>query len=453
MSFAEIMKDPKISSALRNVLGSGGARIVILPLSGLAVLLSTRLMTGEYGTEAYALFALVASLPFLVPVADLGLGAAVTNAAAALPGSFENFKSTLAKASRVLWSTASILVVVAILLSYFGVWSFLLQIPDSRSLNWAVGAAMSIFALSVPGSLGARMLLGMRRNTSVVLIQGMSSVVSLVIVGVAVVLHAPVAVVVAISTVGMFATTWTLRIYGNRLLISLTQGHLSLDTSVGVVTPRTLMKTAVPMLIISLALPLTFQTGRIVLSWVVDLNAVAIYSAAAMVFLPALSVVSMAGRSLWGDFARGRHNGDEMTPLFVAANLICLAIGISGAVAFAVLGPFVARWGTNGVIETPHSLFYGFAAIILLQSIQQPSGMYLTDIHGLRFQAVTTVISGVVGLGISVSLSSRYGVIGPVLATVLALSVLHVAPCFLYSLIRLRSGKSGLPSSRSARTV
>jgi O-antigen/teichoic acid export membrane protein len=437
----ETDRNPNVASALKNVMRSAGARVMILPLSGMAVLLSTKIMTANYGVESYALFALVASLPFLVPVADLGMGAAVTNAAAALPDCLDNFKSVFAKANRILWSMAFLVIAIANILAFFGVWSLILQIPDSVTLNWSVGAAVSLFALSVPGSLGARVLLGMRRNALVVLVQGLSSLVSLAVVGIAVVLGSPLDLVIAVSTLGMCVTAWVLRIYSRRVIATSVSNTPVRQGSRRAPGSSNLIQTAMPMLIISIALPLSFQTGRLVLSWVVDLGAVAVYSAAAMVFLPVLSVVSMAGRSLWGDFARGRHGGEQMWSLFAWANVLCLGLGVAGAVSFAILGPFIARWGTNGTVDTPFALFLCFAFVILLQAVQQPSGMYLTDITGLRFQAFTTVISGIAGLLASVFLSQRYGVVGPVIATALTTSTLHVVPCFCYSIIRLKSAK------------
>jgi hypothetical protein len=62
-------------------IASAGARLAILPFTGVAAILTARLLSGSTGIPAYATYALVASIPLLFSFADLGVGSAVTNAA------------------------------------------------------------------------------------------------------------------------------------------------------------------------------------------------------------------------------------------------------------------------------------------------------------------------------------------------------------------------------------
>ncbi|MFV9431968.1 lipopolysaccharide biosynthesis protein [Rhodococcus aetherivorans] len=425
------------SGPLARIVKSAGARAFVLPLSGGAALLITRLITSEYGPEAYAVFSLAAALPFLIPMMDLGIGSAVTNAAAGLPGHPGSFNSVLRKAQRILMSVGASLGAASLALGAFGLWTTVLNLESSRELNWSIATAVLLVAVSVPLSLGARILLGIRRNAFVVLVQGATSVVNLAAVTILFVARAEPAVLIAVSTVGVLVTNFLLN------WVALRSPAIRAARAYNKSSERdqntAIWSTAVPMVVVSIALPFTFQSDRIVLGWTSSLEQVAIYSGAAMVFLPVLSIVQVAGRSLWGDFAEARHSGRDVSRLFNQAVLLSTFLGIGGALGLVIFGPVIARWATSGIVDIPHSLYFAFAGVVICQAIQQPAGMYLTDVSGLRFQAVTTVVTAIASLVLSIYFASKHGAIGPVLATVVVLAFLHVVPCLLYSYRRIRN--------------
>jgi O-antigen/teichoic acid export membrane protein len=421
--------------------------VLVLPVSGLSAILLTRLVVSESGTSVYGLFALVAAIPFLIPISDLGLGAAVTNAAAGLPEDLDSFRSTLSRVCRVLCAVAVIVIIVDFGLAVAGVWSRVFRVSDG-SADWAIFAAVAIFATSIPASVGARMLLGMRRNADVVFIQGLTSSVTLGCVWIAHLSGLGHWYFIGLSTIGMPVTAWFM--FGIAMA-RMKQGQVrTAEGGVGASVGRhrvadgssaaaaissernensMIAQTAIPMIVISLALPLTFQTDRMVLGSIRDLNEVAVYSAAALVFLPTLSVVQMAGRSLWGDFARARNRLEGVAELYKRALILCLVVGAVGAVGFVVLAPYISGWATDRKVETPLLLFICFGALLVVQAVQQPSGMYLTDVWGLRFQACTTTCAAAFSIPCSIVGASEFGAVGPVIASVVAVAVFHTLPC------------------------
>src|SRR6478752_4016355 len=90
-------------SLARRMLASGGIRLVALPLTGLASLTAQSLVIHDVGAFRFGVISLVATLPLLMPFADLGLSAAVTNA-------FASKSSEALELCRVAWS---ILIAVA----------------------------------------------------------------------------------------------------------------------------------------------------------------------------------------------------------------------------------------------------------------------------------------------------------------------------------------------------
>src|SRR5690606_36016305 len=110
--------------------------------------------------DGYAIFSLIAALPFLFPFIDLGVGAAVANAAGALPAQGAEFRETLRKARRVLLLVGAVALLVIVGIAVLGAWPTLTGLPETEVVNWGVAGAMVLFALAIPGSLGHSMLFG-----------------------------------------------------------------------------------------------------------------------------------------------------------------------------------------------------------------------------------------------------------------------------------------------------
>src|SRR4051812_47132209 len=66
----------------RQIATSTLTRVLILPLSAVASLINARMAIDALGLEGYGIVGLIVSLPQVLPITDLGFGAAVTNAAA-----------------------------------------------------------------------------------------------------------------------------------------------------------------------------------------------------------------------------------------------------------------------------------------------------------------------------------------------------------------------------------
>ncbi|QMU22875.1 oligosaccharide flippase family protein [Gordonia rubripertincta] len=428
----------EVSGALRRVVLSAGARIFVLPLSGVAAILLARIVSTDSGEDGYAIFTLVAALPFLIPFTDLGLGAAVTNSAAGLPANYVSFRRVLRSVTRMLVCVSATLLCVNLVIYLSITWPALLNLDPRLDLNLAIFVAMTVFCASAPLALGFRILLGIRHNAAVVVVQGFTSVFTLILVGIAVSLSDDsLKYAVGLSTSGVFIANGVLSVVAWRKVVgqaALARRHV---TPLGFqVADERLLMTAVPMFIISLALPLVFQTDRLILSWFSSLTEVAQYSAAALVFLPAVSVVQMGGRSLWGDFAAARHRGSSSRSLYGKALRLSIFMGVVVAGGFCLVAPAITRFAVPSA-SREISLYLAFALLLFVQAVQQPAGMFLTDGVGLRFQAITTSISAVIGLPVSVALAGEYGAVGVVAGTAGVAALLHVVPCLMFSRLRL----------------
>jgi O-antigen/teichoic acid export membrane protein len=442
-------------SMVRRFVASAGARLVILPFTGVAAILTARLLSGSLGISAYATYALIAGIPLLLSFADLGVGSAVTNAAGYSSTHPVEFFAILHKAYWILAVVAFAIIACCFAIAVLDLWPRLLGLEDQRELNWPIAIGLALFGTAVPGALGVSLLVGFGRNHVAVLAQGAVPIVTLASSVITLLLGGGLSVIIMVCTSGQVLCNWACWVAARRSAgyrearsASLALNHLG-----GLRRPPTesVWGTALPMLIVIIGGALAFQSGRLVLSHESNLEQVAVYSAAWLGFQPVFSVVQSAGRSLWPEFAAARAEGRIAYSNLLRSIRVSGALGFGCAVGYLVFGPIVASIALAGSIPRPITLYIVLGALILMQGFHQPSGMFLTDPAGLRLQAATMLTSGVVALLISILASSKLGAVAPALALLASLSAFQIIPCLLIALSRAREPITR-PLERSARS-
>lgn len=437
LRFVTVPTTKFMSTASRGFISSIAARLVVLPITGLATLLTSRFVSSEFGLNEYAIYSLIASLPLLLPMSDLGLSAAATNAASALPSSPTRFVETMRRSARALWIVSGALLAIDAAIFLTIGWPNLFGLEPSEIVNGGAALAFAFFALSVPGSLGAATLIGLRLNRNLVLFQGLAPVLAGLFVFVFAALTHELLLALALSLIGLFLGNWSTSIYA-RSRKEVRRARQEAREAASISSPP-LWDVALPMVLITLGLPLAFQTGRVVLGWQSTLAQLAIYAAALIAFLPVFSLIQVAGRSLWGVFAQARESNLSGRKDFVSGLLTSAVVGLVGAAGLTVFGPIVASLATSGAIHIPISVFAWLSAVILVQAIHLPSGMYLTDARGLRFQAVTTILMGVGVLASSILLTPTLGAIGPPASLAIGMALFQALPCLLLAIKTIRA--------------
>ncbi|MEV6290598.1 hypothetical protein AB0M41_09250 [Streptomyces sp. NPDC051896] len=409
------------------------AKAVALPVSGLAALLSVRTIVNELGVAGYALFAVVTTLPALLPIGDLGAGAAVIDAIASSDGSGtcrEHIQRTVVSGARALTWTGLFIAASSVLAVWSGAHTKILGTAAGTGAGACLITVGVLLACSLPLSLGASTLSAVGRFHVAQLLQAGGSVLGLAVILVAAALHAPAAMYCAAGPFGQCVGGATaLLITGRQLRMPLLR-TVALSLRPGLRTTR-IIHLAGPMAVISATSALTYGTDRLVLGHVAGAVDVAVYSAGAQLYAPASSLIQAAGLSLWALFTRHRTTDDRspkaellrLTWRFTAA-----AVPIGALLVTA--GPFVASWMMHGRVVVGGELMAAFATLILVHAVNYPVGMWLTDAASLHFQAVCTAVIAVLSLALSIPLAAALGPAGPVLASTAAYGSCVLAPCF-----------------------
>lgn len=426
-------------SMLRGVGSAAIAKVLVMGLTGALGLFTSRIIVQSFGVDAYAQYGLIASLPALLPFADLGIAAVIINAAAEStePRSDDRLRRTIVSACRVLITSGALIVAVSIAISILGLWPSILGPGLMEGGGWVAGASIALFGIGLPLTIGPRLLVGLGRNTTQIATQALVAPTILVLIGLCVILAVPAAQYLAVFTYVASILVSTVALCIAAKIISPQFSAASRE----ILHPRAspgapVMNMAWPMLVQMVALPIAMQTSRIVVSHVGDPGQLAQYNLAAQIFSIALQTISASGIALWPVFAKARKGNRIESPM--APTLWFLAGGVTIAAAMAVLSPWLTAFIADGKFQLAPLLVWSFVLFVALQAAKYPIGMYMTDLRGLRFQVIPAIIMVPLSLGISLALVPVLGAAGCVIGVSVAVALCQVIPNMIYVIIDLR---------------
>jgi O-antigen/teichoic acid export membrane protein len=429
----------RASAPWRSVGNSAIVQVLVTGLSGLLGMVTARLIIEQFGVAQYAQYGLLASLPSLIPFADLGMAAVVVNVLASSERANTDpaVRRTLTSAFRILLCSGLTIAVIGVLLGVLGWWPVVLGpgLLDGGALTATV--CVTILGLALPCGVGARILVGLGRNPLQTALTGLTAPFVM----------AGVLVVLAVNGSGSFLAIAS---YGAAAIVAV----VLLVTAARLVRPQVgaalrdvprlravpgvrVFDLAWPMLVQMISLPIAMQTGRILLSHQGTAVDLARYNLAAQLFGVVLAAVSTAGLALWPHFARARSQSVKASPF--RASLVFTTAGIALALLLAVLLPFLVPLVTDGEFGLGLPLVAAFVVFTIVQAAKYPVGMYMTDAAGLRAQVLPIVLMVPLNLGLAWWSIPYLGAAGPVWATAVSVLVCQVIPNALWVRRRLRA--------------
>ena len=419
-------------SALR----STAARLITMVISLVCGILSARLILGEAGVQYYALVSLLIALPSLVSFSDLGAGAVIVNSVAASRDIRNDLplRRQVTTVARVILAFAGTAAIIDVLLYVTGGWQLVLGSAGSVP-NAALAAfvCVLVFCLTVSLGLWQRILLGLGRNPIVILLQGLISPLSLLIVWILLTVHDPV--VQSFLALGTFLATFIVAVTGT-LVADRMSAPLLRVAAAEVLHPRRypgarVMDVGWPMFAQLLAAPLSLTLPRYILAQSATHEELAQYAIAGQVFFALQALIGAAGVTLWPAFAKARAAGRITRGPF----LISLLFG-AGAAAVSLFVLLIGPWffaivsKDEVVVDTPIVLAFGL--MITLQALLYPLGMFIMDKPGIRFQVAPALLMALSTVVLTILFAPALGVVGPLLANAVSVAVFQIVPFTIY---------------------
>jgi O-antigen/teichoic acid export membrane protein len=419
-----------------DALRSTVARVLTMVVSLVCGILSARLILGEAGIAEYALVSLVIALPSLVAFSDLGAGAVIVNAVAASPDIRNDLplRRQTTTVARVILMFAATAALLDLLLLVTGGWRLVLGSAGSvPNATLATFVCVLIYCVTVSLGLWQRILLGLGKNPIIILLQGLISPLSLLIVWILLTFGDPV--LRSFLALGTFIATLTVAVIGTIVADRLSAPLLRV-TAAEVLHPRRypgarVMDVGWPMFAQLLAAPLSLTLPRYILAQSATHAELAQYAIAGQVFFPLQALIGAAGVTLWPAFARARAAGRITRGPF----LLSLIFGASAAVASLVvlaIGPWFFGIISKNEVEVTTPIVLAFGLMITCQAILYPLGMFIMDKPGIRFQVVPALLMATSTVLLTIFFAPTLGVIAPLLMNAISVAVFQLVPFSIY---------------------
>lgn len=433
---------------------SAGARMIILPLTAVLGIISTRLIIENYGAAAYAQYGLLVGIGALLPFVDLGISAVImkTVAESPDPARDEVVRRILITSVRLLFLSGLVVIAVSLIITFAGGWTPLLGGVVMPGYG-PIAAALCLCAIgaTLPFGIGQRILTGLGKNHVTIVLMGLQSPVVLIVLIVLIkttVNAGPwLAVVPYAATMALSVVT---TLVAARRISPQVRSAIRSAPRLRAVRGGKVFHVAWPMLTQMIALPLAMQSDRIVLSHLTGSDDLASYNLASQMYNPIWQVASAAGLALWPIFARQRTRNESSG---TSPAQMAVAFGLGAAAVTTVISlvsPWVARIASAGEIQLDLPLILAFSVLMVFQSMKVPLGMYMTDVPGLRFQAYFVLLLVPVNLGLSLILTLRVGAAGPVIGSAVAVLLCQVITNWWYVRRKLKHDSSSAPETAPA---
>lgn len=430
-----------------------GARALTMVISLLCGVVTARLILGEVGVEHYALYSLLTTLPALLAFTDLGSGAVIVNSVATSDDirTDGHLRAQLTAVGRILLLFALCTMTVNAIMLISGGWRALLG--DAGDLPGAPLASffcVLVFCLGIPVGIWVRIMLGLRRNHIVILLQGLISPLTLL--GVWLILQVG-EVAASFLAIASFAASFAVSALGLTLTSRWTSPLVS-SASRRVLHPRRfpgvrVMDVGWPMLAQLVTYPIAVSSQRFVLAQSGTHADVAEYGVTGQVFFAMNGLVIAAGVALWPYFARQRHRGAIRRGPFLLSAAFAGGV-LLGTLVVWLASPWLFRFISDGRIEVANATILAFGLMVTMTAAVYPLGMFIMDKPGIRFQVIPTLSMAVVSFSLSVLLTPFLGVPGPLLGSAFALFACQYVPFTLYI---LRHRERLMPSSAQQNPV
>jgi O-antigen/teichoic acid export membrane protein len=424
-------KEPK--SLLSAVGSTAAAKVLVMGLSGLLGLFTSRMIIASFGTDTYAQYGLLTSFPSLLPFADLGMAAIVINAVAGSESvrSDRYVRNAITTAMRILVVAGAVIVALAAVITLLGWWPALLGKGLTAGGSLAAFACLAVFGLVLPLTVGPRIMVGLRKTSAQVASQSVVAPFILLCVSIAVATAAPVGSYLAVLSylANALVAIICLVIAGRAIRPQLGQAIREVP-QLRRVPSLPAFNLAWPMLVQMIALPIAMQTDRLLLSHLTTGDELAQYNLSSQLFGMVLQAIMAGGMALWPIYAKARAAKDIRSPFKPA--LWFLVGGLLLAGVLALVSPYLAAFVSGGQIELDFWLIFGFVAFVAMQAMKYPLGMYMTDKRGLKFQVLPILLMVPLNLGISWWLIGVVGAGGPIIGSAISVFICQVVPSFVY---------------------
>jgi O-antigen/teichoic acid export membrane protein len=435
---------------VRSIVTGAAGRLVAVAMTAVGISVATR----NLGDSRYGVVATLGAVLGVAGFADLGVGNGMLSKLSIAAGrdDREEMSDLVSTATVTLAGLGIVLSLVGLVGAFTAPWRLLLGADHLPRLEVRAAVIAFVFCagLSVASGLGDRVLLGLQQGGIANLWRTAASFGALVAVCCAALLNAPlwvyvVATIGVPAVVGVLETWWVLKKHCRWLEVS--RRRMSRRSV------RTLTRASGLFLALNLAVAFAYETDSVVVASIRGAAAAAVFAIALRLFGVVTGIVMSGMQQMWPAMGEALARGDVVwaRTRFVRLLTATLAVNALLSGVLIAIGPWLVRIWVGASLVPPRSLLIAFA-IWTVYSLAMTQCSFLMSAAGVVGRQV--VLAGAMAsanIVLSIVLTRRYGIAGPLWGSVLSHVVLAgVATTYLCRQI-LRSDGSSLGRGRLAR--
>ena len=402
----------------------------------LVSIISVSLLIGYLGNERYGMWLTISSIIAFVSFADLGVGNGLLNAISEAAGNDDKQKALQAISSALLMLSivALILGVIFALVFQWIPWGRVFNVSSSIALREA-GPAIAIFA----SSFLIGMPLAVTQKTQIGYQEGYWNDIWLTVGNVLGLIGIIFAIQLQVGTPELIlvlvgAPVVALFING-LVLFGIRRPWLRPKLSaVSSTTARQLATVGIQFFVLQIAVAVGYTSDRIVIAQVMGAEMVPQFGVPQRLFLMVSMVIGFVLVPLWPAYGEALAKGDFS---WIKATLtrtvrLTLLVTVPASFLLVVFGGFLIDVWVGQSIQPTFILMLGLGLWTVISSVGNAFAMFLNGMGMIRIQVILAIIMAVTNLALSILLTFRIGVAGPVWGSVITYTVVVLIPITLY---------------------
>jgi O-antigen/teichoic acid export membrane protein len=405
-------------------------------------ILTVRLTFRYLGEERYGMWMTITSVVLMLGFADLGMSNGLVNIVANSLGQRDQLAAKKAIAS-VFWMLSAIAIVLTLAMGIaypFLETSRMFNVHSPTAVRESGPALLVLFlcfVLNLPLGTVRGAQTGMQKGFVNSLWSALGTIASLIALLIAIHFRAGLPVLV-------------LSLSGAPLVASLLNGveffgwsHPELLPNVGAFSRDSatrLFHTGMMFFLLQVSGSIGMQTDNVVIAQILGAKAVAAYAVPARLFNMVNLFLGIVSGTMWPAYADALacSDGPWIRRTFIRVTLWGTVIAVVGTTILIIFGNrILAIWVGPQMLASP-TLLTVFGLQCALYAYLQPIAFLLNGLGQLRAQVTCAMLMAVLNLGLSIYFVKHYGIIGAVLGTVIALTVVVVVPLTLVTRRTLR---------------
>lgn len=421
----------------RRAFASAVAALALRASSFVLVLVTVPLTLGFLGPVRFGMWMTIASVVALLGATDLGIGNGMLNNVARAFGQGDGaavrryLASGLAALAGLSAAFGALFLVVYPIVPWVKLYNISGDPTAVSEAGPATAAFVATFLLGLPLGLVGQVRFAFQEGFVQSAFAGLGNLTTLVLLVLAIGARASLPILVLAMTAGPIIVA----VINLAVLVRLQRPWLMPRRSdVTIEALRSVVGLGLAFMVLQIAYAVAFSSDRLVVAQVVGPVAVADYSVVYRLFSIPAGLAMIGLLPLWPAYREAISRSDiKWVRLTLRRSLLITIVAtVPLAVVLSTVGPAIVNVWTQQGLTPAYGLYPALGAFTIAFAVANVFQMVLNGAQAMRFQVSTMVLMAVLNITASIFLTSRIGVAGVALGSLLAVVVVLIVPAAVY---------------------